>query len=111
MGKKKNPYLGKWRITEMELWDKEYIDLVAPGHFIFNKDGLGHFQFGTVEGEIDYRIEEVGGINRIEFSWEGQSEYDPVSGRGWASIDGEELVGRLYFHLGDDSWFKAKKLG
>jgi len=25
----KNPYLGKWRIREMEVWDKDFIDLVV----------------------------------------------------------------------------------
>ncbi len=28
----KNEYVGKWRTEEMEAWDKEFIDLVVPGH-------------------------------------------------------------------------------
>jgi hypothetical protein len=104
-----NKYMGKWRIVEMELWDKDFIDLVVPGHITLEKDGVGNFQFGAVEGEIDYRIERIADLERLEFTWAGQDETDPECGRGWAVLEGNELHGRLYFHFGDDSWFKAKK--
>ena len=93
----------------MEHWDNEFIDLVVPGHITFKKNGEGEFQFGAVQGYIDYRIETWGDLERLEFSWEGNDEMDPVSGRGWAEIKGDELHGRLYFHMGDDSWFIAKR--
>lgn len=69
-------YLGKWRIIEMEMWDQDFIDLVTPGYFSFDKDELGYFQFGAVEGRIDYKIEKVGNIERLEFSWEGADDND-----------------------------------
>jgi uncharacterized protein YndB with AHSA1/START domain len=75
----------------------------VPGHFIFNKDGTGHFQFGLVRGEMDCRIETANEPERIEFSWEGQEELDSTSGRGWAVIEFGEIRGRIFFHLGDDS--------
>jgi hypothetical protein len=109
MGRKLNPYIGKWRIIEMEMWDQDYIDLDTEGHFTFGKDELGSFQFGTVQGQIDYRIENIGNLERLEFSWEGEEENDPVLGRGWVIIEGDLLDGKIYFHLGDSSWFKAKK--
>jgi hypothetical protein len=105
----KNPYVGRWRINEMEQWDKDFIDLVVPGHITIKKDGSGNFQFGAVEGNIDYRIEKCGDVERLEFSWEGNDECDPTCGRGWALIEDDELHGRLYFHLGDDSWFRASR--
>ena len=71
MARKKNAYIGKWRILEMELWDQVYVDEITEGHFTFEKGGLGYFQFGLVEGQIDYRIEKCGELERIEFSWEG----------------------------------------
>jgi len=58
---------------------------------------------------MDYRIEKTGEIERLEFSWEGQDENDVAIGRGWAIIQNDQLEGRIYFHLGDDSWFKAKR--
>jgi hypothetical protein len=110
MNKNKAKYIGKWHIVEMQMWDQEFIDSVGPGYFKFNKDQLGYFQFGLVEGQIDYRIEKIGEVERLEFSWEGRDENDPAFGRGWAVINGDDLEGRFYFHLGDDSWFKAKRI-
>ena len=107
--KQRNPYIGKWRIINMEMWDQDFIDMETEGHFLFEKDQLGYFQFGLVQGQIDYRIEKIGEIERLEFSWEGQNENDEASGRGWAVIKNDHLEGRFYFYLGDDSWFKAKR--
>jgi len=106
---RKNPYIGKWRILEMELWDRDFIDMETEGYFQFGNDEMGDFQFGLVQGQIDYRIEKIDGIERLEFSWEGQDEDDEKHGRGWAIIKNDYIDGRFYFHLGDDSWFKAKK--
>ena len=107
--KQRNPYIGKWRIIEMEMWDQDFIDMETEGHFLFEDDDLGSFQFGLVQGQIDYRVEKMGEIERLEFSWEGQDENDATSDRGWALIKNDHLEGRFYFHLGDDSWFKAKR--
>jgi hypothetical protein len=107
--KKRNLYIGKWRIIEMEMWDQEFIDTETEGYFLFEKGGSGSFQFGLVQGQIDYRTEKIGGVERLEFSWEGQDENDEVMGRGWALVKNDHLEGRFFFHLGDDSWFKARK--
>lgn len=104
------PFFGKWSIVKMEAWDQEYVNMEVPGHFTFNKDGMGHFQFGLVQGEMDCRLENMDGKARIDFSWEGQDELDPVSGRGWAVIENGELHGRIFFHMGDDSAFQATRL-
>ena len=34
---------------------------------------------------------------------------DPAQGRGWAVLDGERLMGMIYFHRGDESEFKAER--
>ena len=57
---KTNPYLGKWRIIEMEMWDQDFVDMETEGHFTFEKDKTGDFQFGLVKGQIDFRIEKNG---------------------------------------------------
>jgi hypothetical protein len=81
----------------------------VPGHFTFRKDGTGEFQFGVVQGEMDCRVETLDGNDRIEFSWEGEQEMDPASGRGWAMIENGKLRGRIFIHLGDDSGLLAKR--
>ena len=105
--KPKNPFLGVWRIVEMEEWDRDYIDLVVPGYITFERGGDGSFQFGTCRGWLDCRIERAGAEDRIEFSWEGFNDTDPGCGRGWAVIRRTELHGRLYIHASDDSSFRA----
>ena len=107
--RKSHPFVGKWRIVEMELWDRDYIDLDGPGYFHFDDEGGGELSFGAVLGWMDCRIDASSPAPRIEFSWEGRSENDPACGRGWASIQNCELRGRLFFHMGDESSFIAKK--
>jgi hypothetical protein len=101
--------VGRWRIEEMEQWDKDYIDMVAPGHITIGKDGTGTFQFGAVEAEVDCRVESIGGVERLEFSFEGVEEGDPTCGRGWAQVTGRSMTGMIYFHMGGDSGFTASK--
>jgi hypothetical protein len=101
-------FLGKWRIAEMEVWGRDYMDLVVPAHITFEDEAMGRFQFGTVEGWIDCRFEVRDDGQHVEFSWEGQSDTDPGCGRGFGSlISADELHGRIFIHQGDDSAFRA----
>jgi hypothetical protein len=96
---------GRWRIIEMELWDRASLDLVEPAFIDFAADGTGEFRFIAVRGWIDWRADERG---RLDFTWDGVDEGDQVNGRGWALADGNgSLIGRIYFHRGDDSSFRA----
>lgn len=107
---KPNPFLGPWRIIHMEGWDQEYVDLVVPGFIRFDPDEQGEFQFGTVRGFLDTRIEQHRREQRIEFSWIGESDTDLANGRGWAVLEDHLLIGRIYIHGSDDSEFTAKRV-
>ena len=104
---KSNPFSGRWRIVEMELWAQDYVDLEGPGHITFEKGQHGSFHFGAVRAWIDSRIAKSFDNPRIEFSFAGDNDRDPTCGRGWATLVGEELHGRLLFHMGDESSFRA----
>ena len=91
----------------MEQWDRDFIDLEGRGYITFSKGGNGEFHFGALHGHLDCRVENFADGQHIEFSWEGNDEMDPVTGRGWAVLKNGELHGRLYFHRGDDSSFRA----
>lgn len=104
-----NPFIGMWRIVEMEQWDKGYIDLEGPGFIKFDKAGNGHFRFGAVQGDLDCRVENYAETKRIEFSWEGNNDADPACGRGWAVLVNGALRGHLFFHRGDESSFRATR--
>ena len=99
-------FTGPWRIVWMSGWDQDYVDLEAPGHITFETGGLGNFQFGTVQGQMDCRIDKRQG-KRIEFTWDGFAEGDELTGRGYVEIVDGELHGHLFFHIGDDSAFRA----
>ena len=34
----RHPYVGSWRIVEMEQWDQDFIDLMVPGYIAFRGD-------------------------------------------------------------------------
>lgn len=99
---------GRWRIVEMDLWDRDAIDLLGPAVIEINTDGTGNFRFIAVEGELDGRQVERGGSPAVDFSWIGSDDNDDASGRGWAVVEADgSLVGHIYFHRGDDSGFRA----
>ncbi|MHB8509246.1 MAG: hypothetical protein ACYDGR_11450 [Candidatus Dormibacteria bacterium] len=105
----KNPFLGRWRIRSMELWEPADVDLVGPATITIRRDGAGEFNFVAVEGWMDCRFGARDNRPLVEFSWEGTEDGDVSGGRGWATIESDgSLTGRIYFHLGDDSGFTAE---
>lgn len=89
------------------MWDQDAIDLVQPGFIEFGGDGSGQFGFIAVNGELDCR-DAAAGRPGAEFSREGDDDTSPACGRGWAVLNPDgSLDGRIYFHLGDDSSFRA----
>jgi len=97
---------GKYEIIEMELWDKKDIDLVEMG-YVKISGGKGEIHFICVDGYMDIRIVD---INNYKFSWDGNDECDPASGFGDFTYKDDTLIGRIYFHDGDDSSFIARKI-
>ena len=99
---------GKWRITAMDLWDQESLDLVVPAYLQFDAGGLGEFQFIAVQGCTDCKYGDHDGRPLVEFSWEGDNDGDSSCGRGWAVLQKDgSLAGHFFFHRGDDSAFAA----
>lgn len=98
---------GKWRIVEMDPWDADAIDLLGPAFIEFN-GRRGSFRFIAVECSMDVRTLAERTERDAEFSFDGFDDGDPTTGRGWVSLaeDGS-LTGRIYFHMGDDSGFRA----
>jgi len=52
----KKDFIGKWQITEMSAWDKDYFDEEFPAYFKIEQNLMGSFHFGYVQGQIDGRI-------------------------------------------------------
>ena len=101
-----HPLIGKWRIIEADLWDRDYLDLVEPASISFGEDGRGEFDFGAVHGDMELQYVP----SFVSFTWAGFDEMDDVSGAGSATLgDDGVLAIELSFHLGDDAVLKARR--
>ncbi len=98
--------IGKWRMVEADLWDRDYLDLVKPAHITFQGNGHGEFAFGCVKGSLDCEYSR----RIIFFTWQGFDEMDEVSGDGSAELDDDgSLEIEIRFHLADEAILKARK--
>jgi hypothetical protein len=98
--------VGRWRIVEADLWDRDYLDLVGPAYLVIGDDGRAVFPFGAVEGggEIEYSR------TIVVFRWNGFDEGDEVSGEASAELqDDGSLEIELSFDNGDDATFTAHR--
>ncbi len=102
-----SPLLGRWRITWMEQWSQDFVDAEVEGFIRFDEDGSGEFHFGYVHEHLGYQEAERNGRPAVVFTFEGNDEMDPCSGRGWAFRKAERIGGKIVFHQGDESKFKA----
>lgn len=111
--KRKNPFSGTWHIVSMSTWDDDYLNEEVQAFIEFAANRGGSFQFGYVQGEIDYCVTSRDGNPTVEFSWDGGDGADgtQLSGRGWATLDGDQLRGMFFIHQGDDSDFVAQRAG
>ena len=113
VGKKKqeSPFTGRWRIVSMSAWEDDYLDEEVQAFIEFEEKGSGSFQFGYVQGLIDWRLTTRDGEPAVEWSWEGGDGADgtPLTGRGWGKMKDAELHGEFFIHQGDDSEFVATR--
>src|SRR5271170_6587868 len=99
-------FAGRWRVVEMDVWDKDFLDLVETAHLTFKGATDGEIAFGALKGFLDVRYDTRDGSACAEFSWERNDENDPASGRGWVVLGAAgRLVGHFYIHNADDSGF------
>jgi hypothetical protein len=59
--------IGRWRIVEADLWDRDYLDLVEPAYMAFAKNGRGEFAFGAVNATMELGY----GERIVFFNWTG----------------------------------------
>jgi hypothetical protein len=105
----KKKFVGSWRITQLQGYDADYVDLSGPAKLKISSRGTGHMNFGAVEAEIDCKMDDFD-ERVLRFSFEGGDEGDPMCGRGYCLIDGDRMIGRMFRHFGDEFAFKARRL-
>ena len=98
--------IGRWRIVEADLWDREYLDLVEPAVLIIGDDGHGEIAFGALQAGLDIEY----GRSIVFFTWAGFDEMDEINGSGSAELlDDGTIEIEFAIHFGDEAIFKAKK--
>jgi hypothetical protein len=96
--------IGRWRIVEADLWDRDYLDLVEPAYIEVGSGGRGGFAFGVVNATMELKYRR--GI--VCFRWSGFDEGDEVSGSGSIDLQDDGTVEiDLSFDDGDDARLKA----
>ena len=63
-----NVLMGRWRITQMDFWKQDDIDLVAPGFVEFGEHHRGSLGFIAIQGGIDRRAAPRDGRPGAEFT-------------------------------------------
>ena len=98
--------MGRWRIVESDLWDRDYLDLVEPAFLHIDPDGTGELAFGVVTAALDVDYART----VVFFTFIGSDEGDEVSGSGSAELgDDGVLEIEISFHNGDDAILKASR--
>ena len=96
--------IGRWRIVEADLWDRDHLDLVGPAKMIIRADGHGEIAFGAVQAGLDLEYSR----SAVFFTWAGFDEMDEVAGSGSAELqDDGSLEIEFTYHLGDEAVLKA----
>ncbi len=105
------PITGRWRIVSMSAWEDDHLDEEVQAFIEFEEKGGGSFQFGYVQGLIDWRLTTREGEPAVEWSWEGGDGADgtPLTGRGWAVLKDGGLHGEFFIHGGDQSELVAQR--
>jgi hypothetical protein len=85
--------IGRWRIVEADIWERDYLDLVEPAMIALGSDGHGEIVFGALQAI-------------------GADEMDEVRGSGSAELleDGTLEI-ELDFDHGDDAILRAEREG
>ena len=97
--------IGRWRIVEADLWDRDYLDLCGPAALTLTAQG-GEISFGAFEASLDVAYAR----DSIDFRWYGSDEGDQVQGDGTAELlDDGTIEIEFSFYNGDEAVLKAKR--
>jgi hypothetical protein len=98
--------IGRWRIVEADIWDRDYLDLVEPAMLVIKRDGHGEIAFGAMQAGLDLEYSR----SIVFLTWAGFDEMDEVAGSGSAELlDDGSLEIEFAYHLGDEATLKAER--
>jgi hypothetical protein len=96
--------VGRWRIVEADLWDRDYLDLVEPATMTIEADGHGEIAYGAMQASLDLEYSRT----MVFFTWAGFDDMDEVNGSGSAELqDDDSLEIEVAYHHGNEAVLKA----
>jgi hypothetical protein len=99
--------IGRWRIVEADLWDRDYLDLVTPATMTIGADGQGEIAYGAMQASLELEYSR----SMVFFTWAGFDEMDEVTGTGSAELnDDGTLEVEFAYYLGDEAILKAERM-
>jgi hypothetical protein len=99
--------IGRWRITESDLWDREYLDLVEPAYLQDASDGRAEFAFGALcaGGDIEYSQ------TSVFFRRTGFDEGSEIEGDAEVELNDDGSIQiELSFDNGDDATLIGRRV-
>jgi hypothetical protein len=101
------PIIGRWRIIEADLWDRNYLDMVEPAMMTIRANGHGEIAFGAMQASLDLEYSR----SMVFFTWAGFDKMDEVTGSGSAElIEDGTLEIEFAYPLGDEAILQAERV-
>ena len=98
--------IGRWRIVEADLWDRDYLDLVNPVAITIGAGNHGEIAFGAMQAGLELSYSTYS----VSFRWSGFDEMDEVGGEGYAELlDDGTLEITFTYDGGDEAILKAHR--
>jgi len=105
-GPNPSPFLGRWRLTEADVWERCYLDLLEPAYVRFGDDGHGEMAFGALQAELRCEL----GPLLVFFTFEGHDDLHPISGSGTAeTLPDGSLELEISYESGDEATLKGRR--
>ena len=99
--------VGRWRIVEADLWDRDYLDLVAPATMTIGADGHDEIAYGAMQASLELEYSR----SMVFFTWAGFDEGDEFTGSGSAELNDDGTIEIAFaYHLGDEALLKAERM-
>ena len=99
--------VGRWRIVAADLWDRDYLDLVAPATMTIGADGHGEIAYGAMQASLELEYSR----STVFFTWAGFDEGDEITGSGSAELNDDGTIEIAFaYHLGDEAVLKAERI-
>lgn len=96
--------IGRWRVVEADIWDRDYLDLSGPAIMTIGADNHAEIAFDAMQATLQIGYSP----SMVFFTWTGFDEMDELSGDGDAKfIDDRTIEITFAYNIGDEAIIEA----